>query len=48
MVIVPLERWSAVSKKALAFALSMSPDVIGLHVDCEWTEAAQERVAGVC
>jgi len=37
MVIVPLDRWSAVSKKALALALSMSPDVIGLHVDCEWT-----------
>jgi amino acid transporter len=37
MVIVPIERWSAVSKKALGFALSISPDVIGLHVDCEWT-----------
>jgi amino acid transporter len=38
MVVVPLERWSAVAKKALTFALSISPDVIGLHVDCEWTE----------
>jgi amino acid transporter len=37
MVVVPVERWSAVAKKALGFALSMSPDVIGLHVDCEWT-----------
>jgi amino acid transporter len=37
MVIVPLERWSAVTKKAMTFALSISPDVIGLHVDCEWT-----------
>ncbi|HTC33662.1 MAG TPA: APC family permease [Bryobacteraceae bacterium] len=37
MVIVPIERWSAVAKKAITFALSISPDVIGLHVDCEWT-----------
>ena len=38
LVIVPIERWTAVSKKAMYFALSMSPDVIGLHVDCEETE----------
>jgi amino acid transporter len=43
MVIVPLERWSAVAKKALAFALSISPDVIGLHVDCEWTETLKKE-----
>jgi amino acid transporter len=43
MVIVPLERWSAVSKKALMFALSISPDIIGLHVDCEWTELLKKE-----
>ena len=43
MVIVPLERWSAVSKKALTFALSISPDVIGLHVNCEWTEQLKKE-----
>jgi amino acid transporter len=43
MVIVPLERWSAVTKKALTFALSISPDVIGLHVDCEWTEELKKQ-----
>jgi hypothetical protein len=43
MVIVPIERWSAVAKKALAFALSMSTDVIGLHVDCEWTELLKKE-----
>jgi hypothetical protein len=42
-VVVPLERWSAVAKKALTFALSMSPDVIGLHVDCEWTEQLKKE-----
>ncbi len=43
MVIVPLERWSAVTKKALTFALSISPDVIGLHVECEWTEQLKKE-----
>ncbi len=43
MVVVPLERWSAVTKKALTFALSISPDVIGLHVDCEWTDHLKKQ-----
>ncbi len=43
MVVVPLERWSAVAKKAVTFALSMSPDVIGLHVNCEWTEELKKE-----
>ncbi len=43
MVIVPLERWSAVSKKAVTLALSISPEVIGLHVDCEWTEHLKQQ-----
>jgi amino acid transporter len=43
MVVVPLDRWSAVSKKAVTFALSMSPDVIGLHVNCEWTELLKKE-----
>jgi amino acid transporter len=38
LVVVPIERWSAVVKKALYFAISMSPEVIGLHVGCEETE----------
>jgi hypothetical protein len=43
VVIVPLERWSAVAKKALTFALSISPEVIGLHVECEWTEQIKKE-----
>jgi amino acid transporter len=43
MVVVPLERWSAVAKKAVGFALSISPDVIGLHVKCEWTEELKKE-----
>jgi amino acid transporter len=38
LVVVPIERWSLVAARALQFALSMSPEVIGLHVDCEETE----------
>jgi amino acid transporter len=43
IVVVPIERWSAVAKKALGFALSFSPDVIGLHVNCEWTEQLKKE-----
>ncbi|HEY6293079.1 MAG TPA: APC family permease [Terriglobia bacterium] len=32
LVVVPLFRWSKVAKKALAFALNVSPDVLALHV----------------
>ena len=42
-VVVPLERWSAVAKKALTFALSISPDVVGVHVECEWTEQLKKE-----
>lgn len=42
-VVVPLERWSAVAKKALTFALSISPEVIGVHVECEWTEQLKKE-----
>ncbi len=38
LVVVPVERWSLVVKRALRFALSMSPDVIGLHIASEETE----------
>jgi len=43
LVIVPLESWTAVTKKAVAFALSISPEVIGLHVDCEETEQLKKN-----
>jgi amino acid transporter len=43
LVVVPVERWSAIAKKAITFALSMSPEVIGLHVNCEWTEQLKKE-----
>lgn len=35
LVIVPLDRWSRLSEKALRFALAVSPDIIVLHIDTE-------------
>jgi amino acid transporter len=43
LVVVPVERWSAIAKKAITFALSISPEVIGLHVNCEWTEQLKKE-----
>jgi amino acid transporter len=43
MVVVPLERWSAVTKKAITLALSISPEVIGVHVECEWTDQLKKE-----
>jgi hypothetical protein len=33
LIIVPLDRWSRLTEKALRFALSMSPDIIAVHVE---------------
>src|ERR1700683_4916254 len=33
-VIVPLDGWSKITKKGMDFALDLSPDVQGVHVDC--------------
>ncbi len=34
LVVVPIDRWSLISKKAMQFALNISPDVTAVHVDC--------------
>jgi amino acid transporter len=33
LVVVPLDRWNKIGKRALTFALTISPDVTALHVD---------------
>jgi Amino acid permease len=33
-VIVPIDGWSKITKKGMDFALDLSPDVQGVHVDC--------------
>ena len=43
LVVVPIESWNAIAKKAITFALSISPEVIGLHVNCEWTEQLKKE-----
>jgi len=44
IVVVPIDRWSEVARKGLRFALSVSPDVIGLHVSCgEQTDEMQNK-----
>lgn len=59
IVVVPLDRWSRITEKALSFALSMSNDIRCLHVQIsekpddicrEWEEkiAAPLRNAGKC
>jgi amino acid transporter len=35
LVVVPIQTWSRVTEKALRFALTLSPDVIGVHVDAD-------------
>jgi amino acid transporter len=58
LVIVPIQNWSHISKKALRFALKISPEVRAVHVDCgdttfslgdEWKEFVEEptHAAGV-
>jgi hypothetical protein len=34
LVVLPIERWNAVSEKALRFAWTISPDIRILHVEC--------------
>jgi len=33
--VVPIESWNRISKRAVAFGMSISKDVRGLHVSCE-------------
>jgi hypothetical protein len=40
---LPLEHRSRVSQRALRFALSMSPDVIAVHIDSDETDGCLSR-----
>jgi amino acid transporter len=40
LVIIPIDRWSRLSEKALRFALGMSPEIIAVHVDSSNDEAS--------
>ena len=38
IVVVPVDRWTAATEKALRFAMTLSPDVQAVHVTCEADE----------
>jgi amino acid transporter len=51
LVVVPIDRWSRISRRAMRFAVTMSDDIHALHVECErhttslrrdWHEFVQE------
>ncbi|MBV8135501.1 MAG: APC family permease [Deltaproteobacteria bacterium] len=51
LVVVPIDRWSRVSRRAMRFAVTMSDEIHALHVECErhttslrrdWLEFVQE------
>ena len=35
LVVVPIETWSRITEKALRFALTLSPDVVAVHIDAD-------------
>jgi amino acid transporter len=43
MVVMPIDRWSRITRKALRFAMAISPEVLALHVD---DEQASDTLAG--
>jgi hypothetical protein len=44
LVVVPIERWSRIAERTMRFALTLSPDIIALHVDHgEHREKLQQR-----
>ncbi len=57
IVIVPMEEWNAAAQKALRFAMTLSPEVQAVHIECdgddritsEWKTAVEQpaREAGV-
>jgi hypothetical protein len=45
MVIIPMDRWSRISAKALRFALSISPDLQIVHVDSDDRDHGADEIA---
>jgi len=43
LVVVPIDRWSRISRRALRFAVSMSDDIEALHVECERHTTSLQR-----
>jgi amino acid transporter len=44
LVVVPMEGWSKISKRALTFALAMSTEIFAVHIDCgEETDCLKDQ-----
>jgi len=43
LVVVPIDRWSRISRRALRFAVTMSEDIAALHVECERHTSSLKR-----
>jgi len=43
LVVIPLDKWSRITEKALRFAITLSPDIIAVHV-----ETADDNGRSVC
>jgi amino acid transporter len=43
LVVVPIDRWSRISRRALRFAVAMSNDIQALHVECERHTSSLQR-----
>jgi hypothetical protein len=44
LIVLPIQNWNHIAKKALRFALKISPDIRAVHVDCgEGSTAFQEE-----
>lgn len=35
LIVVPIDEWNRVSQKAVRFALTLSPDIVAVHIDSE-------------
>jgi len=50
LTIIPVQRWSLITAKALRFAMNISPDVMAIHIECEESEEVkrqwEDHVAG--
>jgi len=43
LVVVPIDRWSRISRRALRFAVTLSDDIEALHVECEKHPTSQRH-----
>ena len=47
-MVVPIQTWSRITEKALRFALTLSPDVIAVHVDADEAPGSLAHVWRAC